>query len=49
MDEGNSLDNIFEVPAEVTRFTRKKEDGGASEPSLVGALNSLVLTFFSNK
>ena len=24
-DEGNSLDSIFEVPLEVTQFTRKKK------------------------
>ena len=48
-DEGNSIDSIFEVPAEVIQFTRKqKEDGGATEPSLDRALVSLVHTFFSN-
>ena len=48
-DEGNSLDNIFEVPAEVTQFTRKKtEDGAASKLALFGVLYSFVHTVFSN-
>ena len=47
-DEGNSLYSIFEVPAEVTQFTRKKRRWRCFEPSLVGALDSLVHIFLSN-